>query len=436
MSFQVTGNNILDFALIQSMSIHYLSESAIHLVKWQNSENQHIRKLSEPPVAAWYSKAVGTGLRVPNEVAKPCIKTTAFSIRSLSQLAHILPNYRVLSYLDLDSLLRDWKAIAALQLEFCLEYQKENSCTPGEQSAIIEGGSYFLHVDWANEESPDFMPDLQELSHQLTEELDMTMVSTMELASVLRGISIWFKHNNNKQRSDFLTSLALEILNRKSRSGLFYSSPEGFSSAPSGQQFFILGALLESFKFIQLDHVIEEVFNIFSNLYRIAYKEAIELFSFKRRRISYTAFEIGALISCLNSLSGYSTNLSGQRDIINNIVDSFLDLIIQSYNHLHEKEINKLVRWIYLAHEGKAKRKDKPHIRTVFPKRIYLSYPYQDIDWNRKGIVSQFGIFYLCSSLLSLIDREDTDFQYNIGMSMDIPAMEAIKALLDIFITP
>src|SRR5690606_12012401 len=139
----------------------------------------------------------------------------------------------------------------------------------------------------------------------------------------------------------------------KNSTGLFYSSPEGFSSVPSGQQFFILDALLESYPFVQLDHVIEKTFILFSNLYRIAYKEAIELFSFKRRNINYTAFEIGALLTCLNKLAAYSTNEAGQRDIINNTIDSFLDILIHSYNQLHEKEIKKLVRWIYLSHVGK-----------------------------------------------------------------------------------
>jgi hypothetical protein len=435
MSLHITGNPILDFTVIQAMSVLYLSDSALHLVKWQNSENQYIREFFEPPAAAWYNKAVGTGLKAPNEAAKPCMITTAYGIQTICQLAHILPDYRVLSCLPLDSLYSEWKAIAALQLEFCLEYQRESFCTPGECASILEGGSYFLKVDCPDGEHPDFMPPLQELYHKITEDLDIAMVSTIELARIIRGISVWFRNNNNKHRSEFLIFLALEILNRKNRSGLFYSTPEGFSSAPSGHQFFILDALLESYPFIQLDHVLEEIFDLFSNLYRIAYKEAIEMFSFKRRSISYSAFEIGALLACLNKLATYSTNISGQRDTINNTIDSFLDLLIRSYNQIHEKEIKRLDRWICMYHLGKIRRKDKPLIRTVFPKRVRFSFSHQEIDWSRKGVISQAGVFFLCTSLLSLISEKDINHKKDIEINIDIPTMEAVRALLELFVS-
>ena len=199
------------------------------------------------------------------------------------------------------------------------------------------------------------------------------MVSTMELAEVIRGVSVWLKYNNIKQ-SDFLAYLALEVLNRKSKSGLFHCSPEGNASAPSGQQFFILDALLQSYPFVQLDHILEEVFNLFSNLYRIAYKDTIDLFSFKRRNISYTAFDIGALLTCLNRLAEYSSGESNQRDIINNIIDSFLEMLIQSYKKFHEKEIRKLLRWV-LSHQGLIKERISQN-NDCFPKPIHLTYPY------------------------------------------------------------
>lgn len=430
----ITGNPILDFTVIQTMSVFYLSEAALHLLKWQDSESRYAGRLFQPPAAAWYAKAGGTRLKMTNDAARPCMKTTGYSIQALSRMAHILPYYRTVSCLSHSSLHREWKTAAALQLQFCLEYQEENHCSPGERSAILEGGACLLHTGHSVEETPDFMPALQDLFEKITQDLDISMISTMELAEVIRGVSVWLKYNNIKQRSDFLAYLALEVLNRKSRSGLFHCSPEGNASASSGQQFFILDALLQSYPFVQLDHILEEVFNLFSNLYRIAYKDTIDLFSFKRRNISYTAFDIGALLTCLNRLAEYSSGESNQRDIINNIIDSFLEMLIQSYNKFHEKEIRKLLRWVCLSHHGLIKRKDKPKIMTVFPKRIHLTYPYLDINWNRKGMTNQTGIFFLSSSLLSLLDKEDTEFPGDAEVKIYIPTLETLKTLLDLFI--
>ena len=41
----ITGNPILDFTVIQTMSVFYLSEAALHLLKWQDSESRYAGRL-------------------------------------------------------------------------------------------------------------------------------------------------------------------------------------------------------------------------------------------------------------------------------------------------------------------------------------------------------------------------------------------------------
>lgn len=435
MAFTMTGNYILDFAIIQAMSIFYLSEASLPLMKWRDSENQAVSKLPQPPAAAWYEKAAGRSLKMVGSAAKPCMKTTGYSIQVLSRMADILSDYRVMSCLSNASFHKEWRTVAALQLQFCLEYQEENLCTPKEYSTILEGGCYLLHSVNPADEVRDFLPDLQKLSQKIMEELDMSMTGTMELAAVARGLSTWLRHNQINQRSDFLSSLALEILNRKNRSGIFHYGFEGYPSAPAGQQFFILDALLQSYPYVQLDHVLEQVFDLFSSLYRVAYQDTIELFAFKRRNISYTAFDIGALLTCLSSIAQYSINESDQRNTIHNMIDSFLEQLVQSYRQSHEKEVNRLIRWICLSHEGIIQRKDKPHVQTIFPKRIHFSSPTSEITWNRSGFINQADVLYLCSSLLSLISGDHSDDPCPAEIKMDIPTIESLKMLFDLLIS-
>ena len=83
MAFSLTGNYILDFALIQALSVFYLSDAALVLMKWRESENQAVRRLFEPPAAAWYEKAAGTNLKLI-AVLQIHMKTTGYSIQVLS----------------------------------------------------------------------------------------------------------------------------------------------------------------------------------------------------------------------------------------------------------------------------------------------------------------------------------------------------------------
>ena len=63
MGLSITGNPVLDFVIIQTTSILYLSESALPLIKWQHSEDASLRSMSVQPIAAWYEKAAGTRMK-------------------------------------------------------------------------------------------------------------------------------------------------------------------------------------------------------------------------------------------------------------------------------------------------------------------------------------------------------------------------------------
>ena len=83
-------------------------------------------------------------------------------------------------------------------------------------------------------------------------------------------------------KKDFLSSLVLETLNRKTDPDSFVSASK-ICFCSDRTTTFILDALLQSYPYVQLDFVLEQIFDMFSSLYRFAYKDAIELLSFKRK---------------------------------------------------------------------------------------------------------------------------------------------------------
>jgi len=435
MTVAITGNSILDFAVVQSLSIIYLSEAVLPMVKWQTSEDVRIKEMSGPPAAALYDKAVCSTLKTLPGTDKPCLKTTGLSIQTLSHLADTLPNYISLEQCFLANPVypQDWKTMAGLQLEYCLEYMADNPCTIAETSAVLEGGCAMLkagHQDTMTE--TDFTEALNNLAQKMTSEFDIGLAATIDIACVIRAVSSWLTLQGNTERDSFLTAAGLEILNRKSKSGLLDYGPHGYASVSMGQQFFILDALLRSYPNIMLDTVLEEVFKLFSSLYNIAYKQAFNLLSFKRKYISYTAFDTSAVLSCLANISRYSSDSSEQKETINHVMDTFLDFITTSYMVTHNREIGRLLKWIFLSQEGKARTEKKPIIGTVFPKRVQFRFPGPSIDWSRKGIISQADTLYLCSTLLSLLD-ETSSQEDNISLDLDLPALEALKMLFELF---
>lgn len=435
MSSAITGNPILDFAAIQALSIFYLSEAVLPMVKWQDSDDTFVRKMTRPPAAALYEKAAGSSLRMLPRTDKPSLKATGLSIQVLSRFADILPKYGSVEhpFFTRQSLAREWMAVAELQLQFCLETIRDNVCTVEELSSVLEGGIYFMQAGLSDEEQ-SFSAELNSLLGKITEDTEIHAVSTMDLACAVRAVSAWHTADSSRMRDDFLTSAVLEILNRRSRSGLFHYGPDGYASAPMGQQFFILDTLLLSYPFVLLDTVLEEAFSLFSSLYNIAYKEAFDLFSFKRRNIYYTPFDTGAVLSCLDNISRYSPDTMEQRKTIEQIKDSYINFLIQSYQQAHEKDIHRLLRWAYLVQEGKARMDGKPDIGTIFPKRVQFTYPGPIVKWNRKGIVSQEGILFLCTSLLNLLnDEADSGGADTPAIPMDLPALEAFRMLFDLF---
>ena len=432
MSQSITGNPILDFTLVQSLSIFYLSEATLPMVKWQTSEDPLIRGLPCPPVVALYEKAAGRKLGMLPHTDRPSMKATGYSIQVLSRLSEILPKFvtEEQSFLAKPSYRQEWSAIAGLQLQFCLEYVAETPCSIEEISTVLEGGSTFLQTSPAQKSASDFDPEIRRLYDKIAGDTDISNIRTMDLAHAALAASVRDTQNGGHGRGSFLSATSLEILSRRSRSGLFHYGPDGSASAPMGQQFYILNALLRSFPFVNLETVLEEIFHLFSNLYNIAYQQAFNLFTFKKKAISYTAFEIGSVLSCLEEISRYSGETE-QKAVIDRIRNTFLDHMIQSYAPIHEKEIRKLLRWIYLSREGRVSMKEKPVVLTLFPKRLQLRYPGPVPDWSRKNIINQAELLFLCHSLLS-IPETNAQEKAAFSMKLDSPALEALRSLMEL----
>ncbi len=433
MSQSITGNPILDFTLVQSLSILYLSEATLPMVKWQTSGDPLIRGLPCPPVVALYEKAAGRKLRMLPHTGRPSMRATGYSIQVLSRLSEILPGFVTerQSFLAKPSYRQEWKTTAGLQLQFCLEYIAETPCSIEEISTVLEGGATFLQTSPAQKKASDFDPEICRLCDKITGDTDIPSIRTMDLAHAALAVSAWDTQNGRQGRDSFLTNVALEILSRRSRSGLFHYGPDGPASAPMGQQFYILNALLRSYPFVNLETVLEEIFHLFSNLYNIAWQEAFDLFTFKKKDISYTAFEIGSVLSCLEEISRYSGETE-QKTTIDRIRNTFLDHMIQSYDQDHEKEIRKLLRWIYLSREGRVSMKERPVVLTLFPKRLQLHYPGPVPDWSRKNIINQEELLFLCHSLLSIPETSAQEKAAS-SMKLDLPALETLRSLMELF---
>lgn len=172
MFIAITGDPVLDFVIIQALSLHYLSNAALRLIKWKDTEYRYIREMPIPPVISWYDKASFSYIRETREAGRPCIKTTGYSIQTMSRLSNILSNYNTSSLLSNPSLYLELKSSAALQLMFCIEYMEKNKCDFGEKSAVLEGGSYFIPDGLEKEDFPDFIPVLKEIYLNLTNDLD------------------------------------------------------------------------------------------------------------------------------------------------------------------------------------------------------------------------------------------------------------------------
>lgn len=431
-----TNHPILDFVITQVLSIIYLSEASIPMVKWQSSENIDLRDMTLPPAAALCGKAIHTyhGVKMATAAIEPCLKTTGYSIQVLSQLNTILSS--LYKGKVEQGFINELKGIALLQLQYCLEYIKDNPATLDEITAVLDGSVQLFRCQDEKflESEPELAVEINTLYSKMASMFDIATASTMDLACVVKTISNRNILYDYSDRDDFLTPIVLEILNRRSRTGLFYNEPDSYASAPMGQQFFILNTLLLSYPFVMLDSVLEEVFTLFTSMYNIAYKEAFKLFTFQRRTVKYTGFDIGAIIASLDNISKYSIDTPHQGEMINNLKDSFLDFILYSYHQHNEKDICRLLRWYNLAHNSNARDLVKKfHTDTVFPKRIYLIYPGPMVDWSRRGIINQADPLFLCASLLSTMGVEEPLRNEPSDIEMDMPTIETIKMLFDLF---
>ena len=409
MALIITENPILDLVFIQIMTLLHFSEAALPLLKWKDSEDPRIASLSVPPAAAWYDKAVGSRLKRLSSSNQPCLTTTGFGIQALSRLSnslkHSTPEMKI-GHSPGTTFCENCEAIAALQLQFSMETLVNNTFSPVEHAAVLEGGSYFLSTRESIKEVNTQEGDLSLVYHHLWENLDIEMTSTMDLASVVRGLVLWNRYKRTTERDDLLTSLVLEILNRKNQSGFLQQGPNPSAPLSKSRQLFILDALLKGFPYTRLDHVLEEVIDTFRQQFPIEGNHAIPFFGSQKEHTGLTAFDLGACLSCLHSVIKYSKDVFPQTDVLRGYIISFLENFTESYLDYHESEIRKLLRWIFMTHEDLVQIEDKPTIRTLIPKRLRISYPEYKIDWKRKGIVSQSAIFFLCSSLLSIAEEE------------------------------
>jgi hypothetical protein len=434
MSFTLTGNSILDLAASQTLTILYMSEAAIFMENLDDIGSFFSRIKSNPPAVAWYQKASGLKLKRLSDFDDPCILTTAFGIQTLSLLSDLLSKYKLESYLAESSLHEEWKAIALLQLGFCLELLAKRKFNAMEYSLVLEAGIVLINKIQQDDFTYEYKQELEKLYQNLMFNIDINSTGTMELACVIRSISNWNEINNYIHRDEYLTNLVLEVLSRKSYAGIFHFGPCGKASLPLGQQFFILASLLQSYSFVKLDCVLEEIFNIFTTLYQVAYIDTLELFAFQRRKISYTAFDAGAVLSGLKYIAYYSAENSAQKKLINQLIDVFLEYLTKSYYESHYTEIRKLLKWTFLRHEGKAVIERKPVIRTSLPKYVYFRYPNAEINWNRKGIVNQMDIFYLCTVLLSFLDEKSPGSEENYVHYPKMSEIDSLEMLLRILL--
>ena len=93
----------------------------------------------------------------------------------------------------------------------------------------------------------------------------------MELADILRGVSAWLNRIHFDYRNDFLTSLALEVLNRKAETD-FFVSIQLIMPPSAWPAVFRYDALLQAFLYTA-GLYLEEIFSAYLKLHRMLYNE-------------------------------------------------------------------------------------------------------------------------------------------------------------------
>ncbi|HOB19919.1 MAG TPA: hypothetical protein PK830_01595 [Candidatus Atribacteria bacterium] len=388
------------FALTQVLSILYLSDVPVRLVKWRSSDDPRISAMKIPPPAALYDKAVYTnkGLKKLSRSGLPW-KATSASIRALISLAECLKvsGFKLSPVAFADEL----KAIAALQLQYCLDFMPGGICEISDIAAVLEAGSGFLMVcgNGPADIAKNPKPSLDALYERIISDCSIQSRSTMELAWISRGIAAWDLY---KQRSDndlVLSEIVLEIISRKSISGLFSRHSSNTASAPLGQQFFILDAITAAYPFVRLEVVKNRITEIFGRLVNIAYRETPGMFAFWRKEASLSAFDAGAFFSCLDRISGYIDD-PDNKEVISRFRHTAVDLLIKPYVNRYRTSILKGIKWYSIMRNSYDSRiYYRKALCPVFPKRFSVGHDCR-LELSCRRMVRTSDLMYLSASLL------------------------------------
>lgn len=388
------------FALAHVLSILYLSDVSVRLVRWQSSDDPRISAMKIPPPAALYDKAVCTsrGLKKLSR-SKLSWKATSACIRALISLAESLKgtDHWIMPGTFADEI----EAIPALQLQYCLDHIPKGIYGIDDLAAVLEAGAGYLLTcgNGPADLASKFEPGLHALYERLTSEHRVQSMSTMELACISKAIAAWDLYKQKSDQDLFLSEIVLEIISRKSISGLLGRQIYDTGCAAMGQQFFILDALAVSYPFVRLEVIRNRMLEIFERLYSIAYREIPGAFSFWRKDAAISAFAAGAVVSCLGRISRFYSD-TAKKEVLLESRHTAVDLLIRPYIDRYSSPIRKAVKWYRIMQDTvNAGIHPWPNLCPVFSKKVPLS-PDTRLEHSCKGMVRLADLMYLCASLL------------------------------------
>ncbi len=425
-----SDNPILSFVLVHILSIHYFSGAGVTLAEKRGSEESTFAAVSEVVPTIMYNKCLYTknGLSGMPQGAKPCLQSTGLSIELLSRLAHYLvknpePSVQIVTkpgekspiFDNKQALAEEMKKAAGLQLLYALErlhYYPDTSDV--ERSAVMSGGLVFCRCfPEMISGDPLFSACKANLSHLLQEAKapnTPALADTKSLSACMRSISLQHESDRYTGRDDALTAMALELLSRCK------------SPAPMGMQFELMSVLLKAYPYIRLDAILEEVFSHFNRLYKTAFREAIGYFAFgSGATLKYTAADLGSVIGCLNAFSRMSAENSDQQALLRRLIDTYVHTLTEDFCQHYTNEIRQLYhRWQpvdtpSVPSKGTTHQKGGP----VFPKRLILTLPGLNLNWNRRGIIRLHAPLSLCLSLMENLLEDQNGGKLNEAKNTD-----------------
>lgn len=434
-------NQLLEFIISQVLVILYSSKASISMIKWSENYNEVINKMTTSPNVALYEKALNDNyqLRMVSSNTKPSLETTGASIQVLSKLYKILSNFnKEKGYSDF---INEIKEIAILQLHYCLEYLRDKNVSLKGLSSVLSGSSQLLSIDkksLCKSYHVELFEEITNIYNKTLSEIDIPNTSTLDLAYVANAfIDKNYLYNYNKVDIDtLLIPLILEISSRISVGGIFTNGQNNHMSLPLGQQFYILGTLIYSFGFIQLENIIEIAYEVFNVLIKYLYNR-------KNKKHSFTTLDISYIINCLSHFSKIPDLPNEYSKYIQEIISDILN-IIQKTNATQSALIKLQLELYIYSHKNNINVKHSPFY--IFPNKIDLNnvklnkepfFINKGIDSNNKirnnrlCTVNQKSILYLCSALLSLDVFNMAQDDYNISKE-DNSILKIVKLLFEL----